>query len=158
MPEEILPPYKHLFFDRSIFKNSIAVLKYVEQLDLADNLKNYYLVATQQGPEFLINRFSVGFKEIDPRFVKRAVLSAQFDRFVIQRGKPLYNEEKKGLDEEVLHAMKFGEKAVQTAVAIIEKGEQGSETAIQQLRIILEGKSEVKPITDVVVNKEDIVG
>jgi hypothetical protein len=125
-------------------------------LDIPSEWQEYYSIAVQQGPEYLAGKFAIGKRpEVDPRAVKREVLAAQYERFKNHINKPTYvNGE---INKEVEMAMRYGKEAVTTAVAILEKGESGSEHALKQLKIVLIGDTKEKNPEQPSIKKEDIL-
>ena len=129
----MLAPYKRLFFDRSVFRNSLDVIAYVKTdlSDLEEEHRNYYKTAIEQGPEFLINRFRVGTRPPpDPRQVIQGVLGDSFDRFLGHRGQ--------GLDSKLTkEAIRWGSQALSAASLAIDKGTDRRQNILAELRSIM---------------------
>lgn len=155
---ETLSPYRHLFFDRAVFRHALEALRYVQEVQVTvEAWREYYRKAVLQGPEFLANEFRVGERpEVDPRRVKRVVMADQYERFLEHRGLPLVENGEP--NPVVREAMKYGAQAASTAAEILHQGEGGSESAAQQLRIILTSRIEHKQPEDLGIKPGDVVG
>lgn len=134
----VLSPYRHLFFDATVFRHTPAIFRYIRELPLDDNddtervWREYYMVAAAQGPEYLANRFRVGERpDADPRKVIKTVVTDTYDRFLAHRGKQLNTEVAK-------EALKWGNAAVSAAVTLIEKGGDTKKNAVEELRVALQ--------------------
>jgi|GEM_PF-5087201 len=133
MSPTMLAPYKRLFFNRAVFRNSLDVVTYVKNdlLDIDLEHRGYYETAIQQGPEFLINRFRVGARPaVNPREVIKIVLGDAVDRFVAHRGQ--------GLDSKVTkEAIRWGAQALSAASMAIDKGSDQRQSVLSELKSIM---------------------
>lgn len=132
----VLGPYEHLFFDRTVFRHALDVLRYSQDVEPPADmpiLKEYYDVAVKQGPQFLLNRFRIGARPIpDPKAMLDTIAHDQMDRFLSHRGQTITSETAR-------EAFKWGQAAVSTAGALLnEAGKKGSKDAFQKLKILLQ--------------------
>lgn len=124
--------YRKLFFDISVFRHNLDIIKYVKNLNCEDTYKNYYFQSIEQGGAYLLNKFRIGErKKISPVDVVKIVMNDQFDRFISHRGKNLTSEEAQ-------IALKFGQQAVASAVSLtsIDKTDT-NKNAVMELHLAL---------------------
>lgn len=124
--------YRKLFFDVSVFRHNLDIIKYIKNLNCDDIYKNYYIQSIEQGGVYLLNKFRIGErKKISPVDVVKIVMNDQFDRFISHRGKNLTSEEAQ-------IALKFGQQAVASAVSLtsIDKTDT-NKNAVMELHLAL---------------------
>jgi len=146
----VLIPYFRLFFDRSVFRHSLDVLRYVDELEISDLHRGYYETAIQQGPDYLINRFRIGARPIiAPEKIIETVTNDQYDRFLLHRGKDLTSDEAK-------EALRWGQAAVSSANTLISTGKKDKDSAFTRLKIALTTTDETKTMAQLDIKPEDI--
>lgn len=128
----VLVPYFYLFFDRSVFRHSLDVLRYIEMLDVSPLARGYYTTAVQQGPEYLLHRFRIGARPAtNPEKIIETVANDQYDRFLSHRGQDVTSDVAK-------EALKWGQAAISSAGAMITHGKtQNRDSAFKRLKIAL---------------------
>lgn len=153
-PPSLLPTYRHLFCDVAVFRHTPAVFRYIRELPLDEDeqaWRQYYLVATQQGPEYLANRFRVGVRpDVEPRKVLKTAVADMFDRFLAHRGQQL--------DSAIAQqALRWGNSAVTAAQVLIEKGGDTKKNAMEELRVALETVDHTSTPEDAGINPDDVL-
>lgn len=136
MSQSVLAPYRRLFFDRSVFRNSLDVISYVRN-DLSDlnaineAWQDLYKTAIEQGPEYLINRFRVGARpDADPRRTIQVILNDATDRFITHRGQSIDSKTAK-------ESLRWASQALSAAALSIDKGSNVRENVLAELRSIM---------------------
>lgn len=132
VPEGVLQAYRHLFFDRGVFRHALDVIKYVRELGCGDPYHKYYKTAIEKGPMALANRFRVGERPgLDPRQVLKNLMHDKYDKFLSHRGHELTQNIAK-------EALKWGQAAAHAAALVIDKGGDEKRNALSELRLVLE--------------------
>lgn len=146
----ILVPYFYLFFDRTVFRHSLDVLRYVDDLRASDLHRKYYDTAIQQGPEHLINRFRIGARPAVPaERIMETIANDQYDRFLSHRGQEITSEIAK-------EALKWGQAAVASANVLVSTGKGNKESAFTRLKIALTTCDETETPESMGMKPEDI--
>jgi len=136
IPLGVCGVYRTLFFDRGVFKSTVQMRRYVATLKMTASQRCYYDTALNQGAGFLANRLRVGARsDVDPKTVLRSLLNDSYDRFLAHRGMALTTETAK-------EALKWGQFATSTAVAVIDKGSDRRQNTIDHLKLVLETRDE----------------
>lgn len=133
----VLSAYYHLFFDRTVFRHSLDILRYIEELEVQILQRSYYDTAVSQGPEFLLHRFRIGERPaVNPEKILEVIAGDQYDRFLTHRGKEIDSDIAK-------EALKWGQAAIGSAGALITLGKnKNKESAFARLKIALEVNDE----------------
>lgn len=150
----VLGPYEHLFFDRTVFRHALDVMRYSQEVETPADMpvvREYYEVAVRQGPQFLINRFRIGARPVpDPKAMLDIIAHDQMDRFLSHRGQTITSDTAR-------EAFKWGQAAVSTAGALLnEAGKKGSKDAFQKLKILLQVNDQTATMEEAGIAPEDI--
>jgi hypothetical protein len=93
VPATVLPSYRRLFFDRSVFRHDLEIHRYVNELAVDDDIKEIYRKATQQGPGTVIAKMIVGERpDLDPVVSSKVIHADMHARFLEHRGQKLGSE------------------------------------------------------------------
>lgn len=150
----VVSAYRHLFFDRSVFRHVLDMVSWINNLAVTDEHRNYYAIANQQGPEALVNMFRIGDKpEIDPKVVLNQVMVGQYQRFQEHRGLPI-------TDPIAQAALRAGREASVTAVMMIDKGGAQAKHALEDLKgaLSLETKDHTQSPEDAGIDMKTVAG
>lgn len=131
----VLNPYRHLFFDRTVFRNALEVHAYVaaQAEDVRDAC---YLVATRQGVATLADRFRIGrAPDLDPKQVLREILTDLHARFTEHRGEVLTSALAQA-------ALRLAPEVIKAAALVNEKGGSHASAAVSALKLALDLKDE----------------
>lgn len=123
--------FRHLFFDRDVFRHDLDVKNYVRALDIPDNYRLYYTTACEKGFRTLANLFHVGERPpVDPKEALRELLADQLDRARAHRGQRLDSE----LARE---ALRWSQAAGSTANILLRQDPQDGKNALEELKLAL---------------------
>ncbi len=150
MPLTVMSVYRHLFFDRSVFRHVLDVSKYVKELPVTPEERTYYTTAYEKGPETLLNRFRIGKRpDLEPRAVLKELLADQIERARGHRGQPLNSE----LARE---ALRWAQATANTANILLREDTQ-AEHALSELKLTLAVEDRTVSVNDLVIKPGDLV-
>ncbi len=134
LPGLVLPAYRHLFFDRTVFRHALDVGCWVRALP--EGQRELYTIAIERGPEALADMFRIGERApVDPKKVLRLVLVDQYARFQEHRGQDLTA---RGTQV----ALKVGTDAVKTALHLINHSKDAVESQKAEIQALFDLKTE----------------
>jgi hypothetical protein len=134
LPGLVLPAYRHLFFDRHVFRHALDVGAWVRALPQGP--RELYVLAIERGPEALADMFRIGERALpDPKKILRHVLADQYTRFQEHRGQELTSTVAQA-------ALKTGRDAVKTALLLITQSKDAAEAQKAEIQALFELKTE----------------
>jgi len=138
-----LPPgtyeaFKHLFFARAAFPTVFAVLRFVRE-QAEDDREQYYNLASEEGPERLLDRFRIGPKPLPaPTQVLNELLADAHSRSFEHRGRSITSRVAQESQRWQRHAASLADSLLKNEAA---KQQPGS---IVALKLALVSKDETK--------------
>lgn len=131
IPPLVLPAFRFLFCDRTVFRHAMEISAYASKLECSDTHKKYYRTALEQGPDFLLNRLRIGKRPaLDPKEALRSIAADFYDRFLTHRGQQIDSNNAK-------EALKWGKEAASVATVLIDKDSNKAEHALEDLKLAL---------------------
>lgn len=86
----VLSVYRHLFFDRAVFGHALEAHAYARGVPCSEEERQHYLVAVQQGPSVLVDKFRIGDRPPpDSKAFMREVLADLMSCFRQHRGRDI---------------------------------------------------------------------
>jgi hypothetical protein len=148
----VMAAYRHLFFDRTVFRHDLDVATYIHQLEIEDEVRSIYTCAVQQGADVLLAKHHIGPRApLDPKEVLRRTLAAFYERSQAHRGEQITSEAAR-------ESLKWAKEAVNASVVLIDKGSNQAEAALKDLRLTLEVRNQTVTLEQIGIKPGEIVG
>lgn len=148
----VLNPYRHLFFDKTIFSHVLDMHKYVGSLRCKQKQRDEYLISMQQGPSVLSERYRIGDrKPVDPRNVVNTVLRDLSSRFQEHRGHDITSATAQA-------ALRLVPDVLRASALAAEKNGADRDTADKAITMALDMKDETKTLEEVNVKLPEVAG
>lgn len=146
MAPPLVATFRHLFFDRGVFRHDLDVKNYVRELAIPEEQRLYYTIACDKGFRTLANRFRVGDRPpIDPKEALRELLADQVDRARAHRGQRLDSE----LARE---ALRWAQAASGTASILLRQDPQDAKNALEELKLALRVEDRTTTLDELDIN------
>jgi hypothetical protein len=131
MSVPLVSAYRHLFFDRDVFRHDLDVKNYINMLAVPEEIRAYYNLACKRGFRSLANSFHIGEQvPVSPKEALQELLADQIDRARAHRGQRL--------DTEIARtALEWGRAAMSTANILLRTEPQDGKNALQELKLAL---------------------
>lgn len=148
----VLNPYRHLFFDKTVFSHVLDMHKYVGGLRCKQKQRDEYLISMQQGPSVLSERYRIGDrKPVDPRNVVNTVLRDLSSRFQEHRGHDITSATAQA-------ALRLVPDVLRASALAAEKNGADRDTADKAITMALDMKDETKTLEEANIQLPEVAG
>lgn len=133
IPQSVVQAYEYLFMDCGVFRNKLERMTYAAEYEGSEYGKELVRTAVAVGSEYLLWAFGDRVSDVEPKAIIRRTMVDAYYRGLAHKGNSLTSAVAK-------EAQKWWSTAVKNAQLIENIDPQTSKTALEELRLAIEGK------------------